>query len=179
MIIQTIATEQIPASLQLITAAFATAAHSDGNEAELTTALRASTAYRPEFDVIAQTTAGTLIGHGLLSMAHITSRHGIAPQTVAVLAPLAVLPEYQGQGIGRRLLGALEERAVKADVTAISILGDPAYYGQFGYVPASQWHISAPFPVDDQFFMMKQLTPHALDDVAGTLCYDAAFGLSS
>lgn len=49
------------------------------------------------------------------------------------LAPLAVAPDFQRQGIGAALVNAGLERARKAGESIVFVLGDPAYYGRFGF----------------------------------------------
>ncbi|GLK65916.1 hypothetical protein GCM10017635_33930 [Paracoccus kondratievae] len=69
---------------------------------------------------------GTIIGHIALSP--------IAAEAPALaLAPLAIHPAVQSRGIGSALIRAAI--AAYAD-HAIVVLGDPAYYGRFGFVPA-------------------------------------------
>lgn len=162
------------ASLELITASFKTAAHADGNEADLTAKLRKSAAFCPDFEVGALTLTGQLVGYGLLSAAQVAG-HSEVP--LAVLAPLAVHPDWQRQGVGRAVVQLLEQRATQAGMAAVSILGDPAYYQRFGYQPASRYGVEAPFDVEDNYFMLKVLQPESMATVTGKLIYDSAFGV--
>lgn len=173
MKIQPIAPSQFSAAVALVTAAFANAPHTDGHEGELCTKLRQSPTYRPEYDAVATTDDGTVVGSAMLSAARVMGEAATWP--VFVLAPLAVLPAYQGQGIGQNLLQYLEVQAGEDERLAISILGDPAYYGRFGYRPASQYGISGPFTGPE--FMIKPIREGGLYNVSGELIYDAAFGL--
>ncbi|WP_163469467.1 GNAT family N-acetyltransferase, partial [Escherichia coli] len=72
---------------------------------------------------------GTPIGHA--SVSPIVLSNGAAGWYG--LAPVSVLPAYQSQGIGsrliRRLLAELQERGAAGCV----VLGDPNYYGRFGF----------------------------------------------
>lgn len=52
------------------------------------------------------------------------------------LAPLAVTPKAQGMGIGAALVRAALARAKDAPVV---VLGDPAYYMRFGFLPVPGW----------------------------------------
>lgn len=172
MQIETVGKATLASSLELITMAFATAAHSDGHEAELVAALRQSAHYHPEFDVVA-VVEGQAVGHALLSEARVC----VDGTPVLVLAPLAVLPAYQNQGIGGALIRELELRAADAKFLAISILGDPDYYGRFGYRPADEFEVTAPMAVESKYFMLKVLGDGRLDGVGGELRYDSAFGI--
>lgn len=52
------------------------------------------------------------------------------------LAPLAVKPEFQGQGIGSELLRfALRQEAIRD--TTLFVLGDPGWYQKFGFTPCA------------------------------------------
>lgn len=87
-------------------------------EACLTVALRPA-----EIELVADA-AGEITGHVLLSALE-------APFRALALAPLAVEPLWQGQGIGAALVRAAIDRAAGWD--AIIVLGDPDYYRRFGF----------------------------------------------
>lgn len=172
MQIETVSEATLAPSLALITTAFATAKHSDGHEAELVATLRQSEHYHPEFDVVAIADRQA-VGYALLSEARV----GADSATVLVLAPLAVLPAYQNQGIGGALIQELELRAADSEFLAISILGDPDYYGRFGYRPAIEFGVTAPMDVESKYFRLKTLGDGRLAGVTGKLTYDSAFGI--
>lgn len=173
MKIKPITPNQFDASLDVIKQAFAGAAHTDGHEAELVAKLRKSPTYDPDYDVIATSDDGAVIGSALLSQAKIISDAQTWP--VFVLSPLAVLPAYQHQSVGSNLIKYLEMQAGEDERMAISILGDPKFYGRFGYLPASQYDITGPFTGAE--FMIKPIREGGLDNVSGRLEYDPAFGL--
>ena len=50
-----------------------------------------------------------------------------------ILAPLAVSPEHQKQGVGSNLINAGIDMLTKDDVGVLLVYGDPAYYGRFGF----------------------------------------------
>ncbi|MCM0582246.1 N-acetyltransferase [Weissella diestrammenae] len=115
--------------------------------------------------------AAKVVGHVMLSEASVGQTTGL------VLAPLSVLPEYQHQGIGGELLRAAEQLAADKKFAFISILGEPAYYQVFGYQTASQFNITAPMPVPDDYFMVKPLVD--LAQTNGKLVYAPAFKLNA
>ena len=100
----------------------------------------------------------------------------IGEKTELALAPLAVLPEYQRKGIGKSLIQEGHRIAQQLNYDYSIVLGSPDYYTKFGYVPASQYQITAPFPVEDEFFMALKLNAKA-DAVNGVVEYDPAFGI--
>lgn len=74
-----------------------------------------------------------LIGHVLFTRGALEAH----PETVALLGPLAVHPDYQRRGIGRALIAEGLARLTTAGVAEIVVLGDPAYYSGSGFRPAS------------------------------------------
>jgi len=79
---------------------------------------------------------GEIVAHAALSLAHIATRNVLA------LAPVSVIPECQGEGVGSAVVRHLLE---SAEGTAVTVLGDPGYYGRFGFVDAAAFGISDPF----------------------------------
>ena len=174
--IKPVTPEEYALTQQVVRTAFAGAPHTDGDEYQLIKRLRAETDYEPTFDVVAKNGAtGKIVGHAMLSQ--ITIEDGAAQTVALALAPLAVLPESQHQGVGAALIAYLEAAATQAGYPAISVLGDPAYYGRFGYVPASQYNIVASFDVPDAYYMVKALRQNALRHVQGVVHYQVAFGI--
>jgi putative acetyltransferase len=81
--------------------------------------------------------SGVVVGHVAFSPVKIVdSVAGLG------LAPLAVLPAHQRNGIGSQLVreGLAAARATGAGF--VVVLGDPSYYGRFGFLPASRWGLS-------------------------------------
>ncbi|WP_157017501.1 GNAT family N-acetyltransferase [Mesorhizobium xinjiangense] len=72
-----------------------------------------------------------VIGHILFS--RLTVEGSGEPFAAVALAPLAVVPDHQGRGVGGALIGEAH-RILPASGERLSIvLGDPGYYGRFGY----------------------------------------------
>ena len=88
--------------------AFAGAEESDGDEQNLVCRLRKSTAFIPELSLVAET-EGKIVGHIMFTRLRIAGTEQLA------LAPLAVLPEYQKQGIGGKLIESGHQIAKKWD----------------------------------------------------------------
>jgi putative acetyltransferase len=74
---------------------------------------------------------GQVIGHILFSRLYVR-RNGQDFAAVS-LAPLAVEPTFQGCGIGGALVREAHIRLRNAGERLSVVLGDPAYYGRFGY----------------------------------------------
>jgi len=93
----------------------------------------------------------------------------------AALAPLAVPPDRQGQGVGTLLMQVGHELCRKAGVEAVIVLGHPDYYSRAGYSAAAARAVTSPF--SGPSFMALALTPGALDTPV-TVTYPKAFGMS-
>jgi putative acetyltransferase len=92
------------------------------------------------------------------------------------LAPMAVLPDRQRQGIGsqlvRRGLDILRERGCPFVV----VVGHPEYYPRFGFQPASTHGLATQWQgIPDAAFMVRVLDVHALAGVSGVVKYREEF----
>lgn len=87
---------------------------------------------------------GALIGHVMFSPARVGEAH-----RAAMLAPLGVLPEWQRRGVGSALVRAGLAEVWADGVTTVLVLGDPAYYGRFGFVP--ERGVRPPYPMPAQW----------------------------
>ena len=82
-----------------------------------------------------------VVGHLLFSTL-VLRRGDVLLEGVVALAPLAVLPNHQRRGIGKALMRDAYGRLVAMGIRASVVLGDPAYYGRFGYRPARAMGLS-------------------------------------
>ncbi|MDM7654548.1 MAG: GNAT family N-acetyltransferase [Lactococcus cremoris] len=172
MIIKTINLEDYKEVAELIRESFSQSEHGYGNEAELVDKIRNEEGYIKDLEIVAFED-GKITGHGLLSEVSIVNQSQSFKGLV--LAPLDVLPAYQGKGIGAAILLELEKRAKILDYSFISILGHESYYPRFGYVPASQYQIQARFEVPNENFMIKELIDGRLEGKSGVIQYSEAF----
>ena len=86
----------------------------------------------------------SLVGHVIFTPCRVEP--GADP--VALLAPLAVAGAWQRQGIGSAIVEAGLQRMESAGVTRIYVLGDPAYYGRFGFAPETDVAPLYPLPAE-------------------------------
>lgn len=130
---------------------------------------------RADGDVLVELVAATDIavqGHIFYSPLAI-ERDG-APLRAAALAPVAVLPTFQNQGIGGELIRAGTARCAELGLDAIVVLGHADYYPRFGFSPRMAESLQAPFP--GPHFMALELKPGALNG-GGRVRYAKAFGV--
>jgi putative acetyltransferase len=147
------------------------AAFGDPDEADLVDRLRADG--HALISLVAELDAG-LVGHILFSRMWIRNQTGALVSAVA-LAPVAVLPEHQGRGIGGRLVRCgLELLRGRGERIAI-VVGHPDYYPRFGFSTEKAQSLESPFPAEA--FMVIELSAGALDGVQGSVVYPAAFGI--
>lgn len=114
-----------------------------------------------------------VVGHVLFSRLEVTI-DGRSLKSLA-LAPVGVRPDRQRRGIGRALIRAGLDRARAEGWEAVVVLGDPAYYPQFGFSAAQARHLEAPY--SGAAFMALALQAGALDGRAGRVVYPPAFAL--
>lgn len=110
----------------LTTRAFASAAHSSGTEAEIVETLRRRG--QLAYSAVAEAATG-VVGHVALSP---VSMSDSAPGWFG-LGPLSVVPEYQGQGIGSRLVREALAWLEKRKAAGCVLVGEPEYYARFGF----------------------------------------------
>ena len=116
---------------------------------------------------------GTLVGHILFSPVSLEGNPGAPP--MAGLAPMAVLPERQRQGIGSRLIKEGLEYCSRAGYAAVVVLGHPDYYSRFGFVPSITFNLRSAYDVPEEVFMINVLLDSALNGLSGTVKYHQAF----
>jgi len=91
------------------------------------------------------------------------------------LAPMAVLPDRQREGIGSALVREGLDACRRAGVDAVFVLGHPDYYPRFGFTPAADIGLASEYEVPREVFLCLELRAGALADVQGVACYHAAF----
>ena len=114
---------------------------------------------------------GRIVGHILFSKLQIETPDGLI--LGAALAPMAVVPDRQRQGIGSELVRAGLDLCGQVGVAVVVVLGHPAYYPRFGFSAERARCLQSPYSGDA--FMALELKPEALSGVAGTVRYPAAF----
>jgi putative acetyltransferase len=146
------------------------AAFPTDEEARLVAAIRA--AGRATISLVAQV-GGRVVGHILFSP--VTVEHGDRGDGVG-LAPVAVLPEHQGRGVGSRLIRAGLEAVQAAGMNVCVVLGAPSYYRRFDFQRASGLGLANEYGVDDEF-MAIELRPGGMAGKHGVVRYCAEFAV--
>lgn len=161
------------AVFELIEKAFENVAFSDHREQFLVERLRVSDAFVPELSLVAEQN-DQIVGYILLTKIKIKNETGKTAESLA-LAPVAVLPDFQGKGIGGQLIRTAHDKARTMGFGSVILLGHEKYYPKFGYQMTSQYGIRLPFDVPPENCMVIELIPGALKDVSGVVGYPKAF----
>lgn len=141
------------------------------NEADLVDALRKNA--RPFISLVALIDE-QVVGHIFFSPVSIETES--ADFTAMGLAPMAVLPEHQNQGIGSQLVREGLNECLRLGENIVVVLGHPNYYPRFGFVPASSKGLRSEYDVPDEVFMVAELTEDALAGRRGLVKYQPEFG---
>ena len=111
----------------VIVAAFRSAAHRSGTEQHIVRALRAANA----LTVSLVATDGVAVGHVAVSEVRVDGR----ACNWFGLGPVSVMPSHQGCGIGSQLIEAALVSLRERSAAGCVVLGNPNYYGRFGFRP--------------------------------------------
>lgn len=117
---------------------------------------------------------GEIIGHIFFTRARVIDAAG-NDHPLLSFGPISVRPTYQRQGIGSRLIESSLAPAAALGFDALAIEGNPAYYGRFGFRPASAFGITAEDGSSFDALMALPLRPGGLDGISGRLIHPAAF----
>lgn len=93
----------------------------------------------------------------------------------AALGPMGVLPEYQRQGIGGKLIEAGNRKLKDAGCPFIIVVGHADYYARFGFRPAREHGIKCQWDVPDDVFMLLILDQAEMEGVSGLAKYRDEF----
>ena len=153
----------------LVRAAFAGTEFGHQGEADLVCMLEA------DGDALVSLVAesdGKIVGHVLFSRMDVEADgHTV---TAAGLAPVSVVPDRQGQGIGDALIRAGLDVLRQQGVAISFVLGHEAYYPRFGYSPDLAARFASPFA--GPHFMAMMLDSDAAWPQGGRADYASAFG---
>ena len=86
----------------------------------------------------------------------------VSGHRVVLLGPLAVEPALRGKGIGRALVAHGLAAARQQNYRLSVVVGEPAYYGPYGFVNAGRMGLTLPGPVESRRFLVAELTPGGL-----------------
>ncbi|NBI67855.1 N-acetyltransferase [Pseudoflavonifractor sp. 60] len=155
--------EDFPAVYELVKTAFQTARVSDGTEQDFVEQLRRREGFSLE---LAAEREGALTGHVMLTETEVPCPPGQDPKEwkFLMLAPLSVRLEDRGRGLGGALIGAAVQRT---EANAIFLVGDPGYYGRYGFENAVEFGFTNASGVPDQYLLVLPLESTLRDRARG------------
>ncbi|MEU4441872.1 N-acetyltransferase [Actinosynnema sp. NPDC050801] len=138
-----------------------------GGEARLVGELRADAGWIPALSLVAEV-GGAVVGHV------VCTRGRVGESPALGLGPLSVLPSRQRSGVGKALMHTVLGAADALDEPLVILLGDPAYYSRFGFVPASTYGITPPDPDWTPYFQARTLSTYT-PTLTGPFTYATPF----
>ena len=109
----------------------------------------------------------SIVGHVMVSKLALNPDFGLRCGGVA---PLSVTPAHQGMGVGAALMNEVLLRSRAADLDALFLLGEPAYYQRFGFRVTT---VESDYPA--AYFQAFELTPQCLHGRKTQAVYARAF----
>jgi predicted N-acetyltransferase YhbS len=128
--------------------------------------LREGVAAAPDLSCAALDPEGRLVG-SLQSWPLALLGNDGAATPLWLVGPIAVHPDRQGEGIGRAML-ARACAAIDATPQPAVLIGDPGYYGAFGFAADATAGWTFPGPVE-RHRLLARLTPGATLPATGLL----------
>src|SRR5262245_36819569 len=151
--------------LDVVRLSFAASGRGEDEEAQIVAQTWELDAVPDGLDLVADDD-GVIVGHVM------AARGRLAEKDALGIAPLCVSPSHQRQGVGTALMRAIIDKSQAAGWPFVVLLGDPAYYGRFGFEAAGPLGIVyEPVGADSVHFQIRTL--HAFDVAAwrGTFRY--------
>ncbi|KAB8306759.1 N-acetyltransferase [Erwinia endophytica] len=124
--------------------------------------------------VVATDDEGQVLGYAAFSP---VTLNGEDKQWVG-LAPLAVDESVRGQGLGKQLIYEGLDTLNEFGYAAVVVLGDPAFFGRYGFEPASRHQLRCHRPETEATFQVYKLADEALVGVEGNIEYSTPFNRS-
>lgn len=118
--------------------------------------------------------AGEIVGHVLFSPVTVAEQADLNGAPFLGLAPVAVLPQWQKRGIGGMLIRAGLAACRDRNAAIVVVLGEPEYYGRFGFVPAYLLGLEDEYNGGNAFRVVE-LQPGTLGRVTGLVRYSPPF----
>ncbi|QDU59607.1 hypothetical protein Pan216_04380 [Planctomycetes bacterium Pan216] len=124
-----------------------------------------------EMSLVAEV-VGEIVGHILFSRVTIVTNVGTVD--ALSLAPMAVLPSHQRQGIGSRLVEEGLEACRERGHRFVVVLGHPEFYPRFEFSSKLAERLQSPFG-GGEAWMALELVPGALEGIEGRVEYSPPF----
>jgi predicted N-acetyltransferase YhbS len=115
-----------------------------------------------------------IVGHILYTKVKIIQT--MEPVSAQILAPLAILPDFQNKGIGAQLIKEGLHLLKDSGVELAFVLGHPGYYPRTGFIPAGALGFEAPYHIPEEYagaWMVQELCSGIIGRIKGAVrCSD-------
>jgi len=115
-----------------------------------------------------------ITGHIMFTKACVQNDKG-DKEKLLCLGPVSVLPSFQKQNIGARLIRHSLKEARSLGYRGVLLFGDPAYYSRFGFVNAACYGITTAEGQNFDAFMALELREKSLDGIRGRYLENPVF----
>jgi len=136
--------------------------------------LRKSNSYIPELDLIA-IYENEIIGHIISTKAKVSD--SLNEHEILCVGPIAILPDYQKNGIGSKLIKVSIKIAKDLGYKGMILFGNPEYYHRFGFVNAEKYCITTKENQNFEPFMVIEIQEKGLNNVKGKFFEDESFSI--
>lgn len=109
------------------------------------------------------------MGQRIIAALRLTEVHIGGTRGAVLLGPVAVDPEFSGQGYGRRLISEALDDLKAHGVALVVLVGDELYYGRFGFRPVEAGQIRLPGPVNPARVLALELVEGSLASYHGLI----------
>lgn len=168
MLIRVETPADVPAVRDVTTAAFDRTDAPVPVEVPLLDELRECEGWLPALSLVAVSPEGAVSGHVVCTRGHVDG------SPVVGLGPLSVHPKHQGAGMGSALVHAVLGAADALGEPLVALLGEPAYYGRFGFRTSTEYGIAPPDPAWGTYFQVRTLGAYD-PALRGTFAYAEPF----
>jgi predicted N-acetyltransferase YhbS len=86
---------------------------------------------------------------------------------ICAFGPVSVLPEYQGKGVGSKIIKHTAKLAKEMGYKAILIYGEPNYYKRFGFIESKEYKITNKDKKYPAALLVWELFPNSLNGIEG------------
>ena len=135
------------------------------DEHYLVNKLRQSSDFIRELDYVALV-GNEIVGHIIYTKSKIIDQDQNEFEIIS-FGPVSVLPKYQKQGIGSKLIKFTLEKAKEFGYRGVLIYGHPEYYPRFGFKNAAEYKITTPDGKNFDAFMVCELYEGSLNGITG------------
>ena len=145
------------------------------NEHLVLNKLRNSKSYISELDLVA-VFENEIIGHIISTKAKVVDSLNNEHEILCT-GPIAVLPNFQKNGIGSKLINESIKVAKELGYLGMILFGNPEYYHRFGFVNAEKYSITTKDNQNFEPFMALEIQEKGLTNVNGKFFEDESFSI--